>query len=343
MSQMNLAARLRNETVFILGAGASVPYNYPTGTELVRQIVKGKLPAKSALKGHKDFDDFRANLAGAKARSVDIFLSRDKHRRFEAVGKLAIAEQLILCEHHDKIFAPQIEDDWYEYVFNTVLEHTTDLIEVANIPLAFITFNYDRSLEHFLYTFLRSNFPNNTTNEVIAVIDKINIIHVYGCLGPLEWQDPSGRPYSSLISKAIVKEAANNILIMHEGTRDSDAFKFARALLEVADNIMFLGFGYHSANMERLAVPFNRLGGHAGNSGITPIRQIWGIAYGMTDEEAIHTANRFHRPWALRGCQKTGNDNRLTAARDLRPAMTGPCPFHKENCHGGRLYAGGVF
>jgi len=45
----------------------------------------------------------------------------------------------------------------------------------------------------------------------------------------------------------------------------------------------------------------------------------------------------------LRGCQKTGNNNRLTAARDLRPAMTGPCPFHKENCHGGRLYAGGVF
>jgi len=45
----------------------------------------------------------------------------------------------------------------------------------------------------------------------------------------------------------------------------------------------------------------------------------------------------------LRGCQTTGNDNRLTAARDLRPAMTGPCPFHKENCHGGRLYAGGVF
>ena len=45
----------------------------------------------------------------------------------------------------------------------------------------------------------------------------------------------------------------------------------------------------------------------------------------------------------LRSCQKTGNDNRLTAARDLRPATTGPCPFHKENCHGGRLYAGGVF
>ena len=33
-------------------------------------------------------------------------------------------------------------------------------------------------------------------------------------------------------------------------------------------------------------------------------------------------------------------NNPVTAmARYLRPPMTGPCPIHKENCHGGRLYA----
>jgi hypothetical protein len=36
------------------------------------------------------------------------------------------------------------------------------------------------------------------------------------------------------------------------------------------------------------------------------------------------------------------NGESLTPARDLRPAMTGPCPYHKENCHGGRLHAGEV-
>jgi hypothetical protein len=42
----------------------------------------------------------------------------------------------------------------------------------------------------------------------------------------------------------------------------------------------------------------------------------------------------------LRGCQKTGSGHLISTAQDLRPPRQTPCPFHKENCHGGRLYAG---
>jgi eukaryotic-like serine/threonine-protein kinase len=44
----------------------------------------------------------------------------------------------------------------------------------------------------------------------------------------------------------------------------------------------------------------------------------------------------------LRGCQKTLAKNSPSVARHLRPPMTVPCPIHKEVCHGGRMYAGGI-
>jgi hypothetical protein len=294
---MNLADRLRDETVFILGAGASVPYGFPTGGELVGNIIGGRFPPDSVVARHPQFNDFRANLAGAKARSVDIFLSRDKQREFESIGKLAIAENLLFCEAHEKIFGPDIKDDWYEYVFNTVLERTTDLAEVAELPLAFITFNFDRSLEHFLYVYLKSNFPNNVDAEVIEVIGRIKIVHVHGYLGPLDWQQTGGRSYGDKVTADSVMKAAQNIHIMHETIADSEDFKYARAIIELADSIMLLGFGYHAENMERLALPFKRLGGQSASSGVTQIRQIWGTAYGMTHVEAEHTRVAFNNEW----------------------------------------------
>jgi hypothetical protein len=59
-----------------------------------------------------------------------VFLGRDSQRRFEEVGKLAIAENLILKENHGALFHNRdIKDDWYAYLFNTLTAGIKELKE----------------------------------------------------------------------------------------------------------------------------------------------------------------------------------------------------------------------
>jgi hypothetical protein len=281
---------MKGPMVFVLGAGASKPYGYPLGKDLVWHIAADSLPAESCLDKPPHLHHyrvFRDNLANSKAPSVDLFLGRDSQHRFETVGKLAIAENLILKEDHSAIFHNQkIDDDWLGYLFNTLTAGIRTLADVGKLPISFVTFNYDRVLEHFLLNYLTSNFPDNNTGEVAAVIAKIPIIHVYGWLGPLDWQHTVGaRAYSPTINMDIVRNAADRITIMHEGKDQSDEFERVHNLFSIAQSIWLLGFGYHPENMRRLRLPFERLTQPNPVTGRNEF-SIVGTAYGLTPAEA---------------------------------------------------------
>jgi hypothetical protein len=117
--------------VFVLGAGASKPYGYPLGKDLVWNIAADSLPAESCLDKPPHIHRYRAfkdNLANSKAPSVDTYLARDSLRRFETVGKLAIAENLILKENHFAMFHNRnIDDDWLGYLFNELTAGIRDV------------------------------------------------------------------------------------------------------------------------------------------------------------------------------------------------------------------------
>ena len=286
--------------VFVLGAGSSVPYGYPSGRELVQRIVTpGPGSPSFTATNRSDFEAFREKLANCKARSIDAFLGRDKRRTFEDVGKLAIAETLIRCELHGRIFYDTVQDDWYEYVFNLCLADKTDIQDAQGLDIAFVTFNYDRSLEHFLFTFLVNNFDTDPVVVADIIGRCIPIVHVYGSLGPLPWQDATiGRAYSSVISPDIVQKAADSITILHQGKDDSEAFCQAHKLFEDADIIYILGFGYHSENMRRLKIPFERLGGHSASANVKPLR-IFGTTFGLTDAEARQVCALYGNQWLI--------------------------------------------
>jgi hypothetical protein len=272
--------------VFVLGAGASHPYGYPLGKDLVWTIATGSLPAESCLTNRNDYKWFKSNLANSKAGSVDVFLGRDSQQKFLEVGKLAIAEHLIVKEHHRALFYnPKNDDDWLGYLFNTLTAGIRELRHVRQLPISFVTFNYDRSLEYFLFHYLASNFPDNNTIDVAAVIRDIPIIHVYGSLGPLEWQAEGGREYAHTINPGIVAKAAAGITIMHEGKDDSPEFERAHDLFASAHCIWLLGFGYHPENMRRLRLPFDQLSQPNPATGRNEF-SIIGTVYGMTEAEA---------------------------------------------------------
>lgn len=138
-------------TVLILGAGASADYKYPAGSDFENQIC--------AL---ADDDNFLHQIEEHGVTKVGEFLSRysrsgygspdrflEDYPQYITAGKYCIAKILKSCEHARHLIPPQgPTPSWYQYLVNRIYPTTGDYFECQ---LSVVTFNYDRSLEHYLW------------------------------------------------------------------------------------------------------------------------------------------------------------------------------------------------
>ena len=247
--------------VLILGAGASSVYGFHTGEQLVSNIISNLRPlSKNETRGNDDWVaflidnfeikeeeiyDFQDKLYYAKI-SVDAFL--EYNQNFLKVGKLAIAMSLISQEYDEKLFSAQ--RNWLDYL-RIELDAPFDVF--GENELSIITFNYDRSVEQYLFTVLKNTYGRSNA-ECVEQLSKIPIIHVHGKLGSLPWQGKNGRPYENKITPENIKLASDQIIIISESNEDSKEFRQAFELLGNADEgkIYFLGFGFNPVNLRRL-------------------------------------------------------------------------------------------
>ena len=95
---------ITKQTVLILGAGASVPYGFPTGRSLLLQITDELAPeGDSGLRqillpfSDEHTSEFQAELLASNQPSVDAFI--ENRPSFTDIGKAAIAKKLIDCEN----------------------------------------------------------------------------------------------------------------------------------------------------------------------------------------------------------------------------------------------------
>lgn len=288
------------DTVFILGAGASKPYGYPTGKELRSFIcsnftshfnnilcndnhtaldIKGDY-TKASIRLSKKFKD-------SSTPSIDLWLTRNPD--FLDVGKLAITLKIFTDEQKSK-FREDIqypEQDWYSYLYHKM---TKSLIKpdsykkFRNNKVAFVTFNYDRSLEQFLYESLKDSFTSACPDEIIEELREIPFFHVYGKVADLDWEFNRGKKrlyylnqYNEQIHEKFslesLQEKASNITIVHEGEQHdcSDI----QDKISNAKKIFFLGFGYASENLEILRI----------NKILNDDYHIFGTALGFSKKE----------------------------------------------------------
>jgi len=246
-------------TVFILGAGASKPYGFPLGENLKNSICDKLRNATTkqfkqlANMGFKIelITNFQRSLYHSGRTSVDAFL---EHRpEFIEVGKAAITQELIPTEQTDNLFRPRPKGNWYQYLFNKL---NASFEQFDKNQVAFITFNYDRSLEQFLFTALLNSYPQGK-DECIAKINNIPIIHAYGQLGLLFWQSKDSIPYGSKVTGDVITKASSGIKIINENSAYVDykfEFKDAHDKLIWAKNIYIIGFGYDVTNLNRLEI-----------------------------------------------------------------------------------------
>ncbi len=251
---------IKEPTVLILGAGASKPYGYPTGKELVDFVINTHTTLVDFGASESDAKEFATDLRRSAVESIDTFLERRRHWR--ELGKLAIAVFLMRAEREDNLY-PGTGDNWYAFLMNTVDAGITGFDELEQNQISVITFNYDRSFEQFLFLCLSSRY-GKAPEEVAETLTRfMPIVHVHGQLGLLDWQNSGDSglakrkydaAYDSPEKKELVRACAEGITIMAEGEDDSLEFQKARRLIENAKHLFFLGFGYHETNLRRLGL-----------------------------------------------------------------------------------------
>jgi len=296
---------IKKATVFVLGASASLPYGYPSGETLVTEIVD-ELQSKASLFElcrqleftERDIISFAESLNRSGDKSIDAFLERNAG--FIRLGKIAITLKLIEKEDEDFLFSPG-DDKWYGHLVN---ELKSASVETFSNNVSFLTFNYDRSFDHYLFNSIMSSYEEIKDSAMCAeMVKKIPLIHLHGQIGKLPWQECQGidRPYSKstpssdLLKRALLAgvdwidlsqarhfmfDISNQIKIIHEKELDNDSgFQEAKKLLSKANNIYFLGFGYHDDNLRRLNI-----------AGLSPAvkRHIDGTSYGVGAAKKRH-------------------------------------------------------
>lgn len=272
----------KDNTVFVVGAGASNEFGLPVGSGLVKkikencvfdidqwgQIKNGPAPIFShydRLFGRNDPEkvrEFNLRLTASRqirdgidsADSIDEYIYRYSHDPIVAeVGKLQIAYAISLAEETSSLsgdtgFPNDIEraDNTWIWTFVKALINglkASDTDKIgANITI--ICFNYDRCIEHYLEYALTRSFHGMSLIEAREIVGRIKIIHPYGSLGQLS-EFPFGHAYE-------FARMAENIITWSETIRDENTVPDMRLAIKTAETIVFLGFGFANQNMQLL-------------------------------------------------------------------------------------------
>lgn len=282
-------------TLFILGAGASAPYDYPTGDRLRKSIVtslwevlsnttydqeKPLLPDKAVIKNFCDSLDKSDDLL------IDYFLETCNNSEFVRIGKIAILKFILQAELESSVkrnveFA---EDDWFPVLFGKITEGVKCVEDLALNRVNFITFNYDRLLEHRLVSAVKHKF-GVSWEESYRAFENIQIIHVFGRLPDLFFENNNGYQYGKNILLHQLVEHLDEIKTIHE--RSSINTSNISGLISGADSIYFLGFGYNEENLNLLNIKSN----------LCKETNIYGTAYRI-NETKINSIK--HKIWSKR-------------------------------------------
>jgi len=269
---------IKENTLFILGAGASTPYGFPTGNKLRENISKklGLLINKyinpeSSFEDDalfdllKDLPEFTSSLSRSLA-SIDLFLSWQN--RFEEIGKIGIILSIIDFEIQSTFReeSKNVSSDWYSHIFRFLTKDITkydDYKSFENNKVNFVTFNYDRSLEYLISDSLAAAFNLNMA-ELQGLMSNIQFHHVYGKVAKLSWQNEDSKVLDYLRPKSagnykfslnFIKSLMKNIYLIQE--RQDINKEIIKSLIKNASKIYVLGFGFLKENMEILDLVSN--------------------------------------------------------------------------------------
>jgi hypothetical protein len=288
------------KVVFVIGAGASYEYGLPLGSELKERIAKavrfrfeyghrlvgGDENLLDHIRRHAHGDGARSNeytkAANLLANAIPAFVSVDEALHYVSgsveaieVGKIAIIDQILAAERKSKLAFDQntgrirsLPDGWLAEMLS-IAAAGLRRSELATIfdHVTFVNFNYDRVIEQYLYWALQENL-SATAEQAAHIVSNLNMLRPYGSIGKFSqnFNDQLGfgsTAYSDPFARLESLGTYTDQRPMHDLAEMDNA-------LHVAKLIIFLGFGYHTSNVDLIKRP-------PGGGGLTVMGTVTGI------------------------------------------------------------------
>jgi len=238
-----------------------MPYGFPSGAQLKDWICKAtededwigrELRDKLGI-DHQEIKDFARTLRHSHINSIDAFLFR--RPEFNGIGKFAIAAHICRLEITDRLDSTADNEHWYRLLWNKMVANAGNAKDVIRNQVRFVSFNYDRSLERFLFGAAKHTY-GLSDEEAYIVSRSFGIIHVYGQVGVFHYVGDQGdaRLYNEQVTAKALRIAADGIRLIPEERGDNSQFKLARNWLDWAEKVCFLGFGFDPTNCDNLGL-----------------------------------------------------------------------------------------
>ena len=305
---------LNAKTLFVVGAGASKEAGLPTGNELKAKIAEklcfkfdefgskqlaGDSEILGTLKKHvaalitfpneiNSYVHAGQRIANAMPQAISIDNFIDSHQgdeKIELCGKLAIVKSILEAEKNSNLFCDQhrqsqinftrIEETWYNKFMKLLTEECRkEDIKGRLQNVSFITFNYDRCIEHFLFHALQ-NYYGIDAPEATEYLASLKVFHPYGLVGHLPWGiGPGGTPFGGHEYRDDLLSLTKQIKTFTERVEEETMLEEIRKTVREAEFVVFLGFAFHKQNMRLLQPMENR------NS-----KQVFATAKGISDSD----------------------------------------------------------
>ncbi len=217
-----------------------------------------------ALKEIPKVQRFVSALKEYRPTNIDLFLKY--HPEFRTVGKDMIAGRILACENEAHIQGGGVKDNWYNYLVEAIIKGCDTPEDIHKNKLTIVTFNYDISLEAFLYKRLKG--VSFFKDEIDKFLESLEIIHIYGQLGLPKWQKNCyGNDFavpertfeyqaSSINTLQTIRSVAEGIQVIGESKqqdfKNATHVKLARKHISDAVNIFIFGYAFDPDNSNLL-------------------------------------------------------------------------------------------
>ncbi len=230
---------------------------------------------------------FSRILRSSYPNSIDEFLAANKSPYFLEIGKIGIVLTISQFERDSNLFSQEKEEigvaepkfkvempnkNWYQSLWAKVSGGcaTLEQFKESLNNLTIVTFNYDRTLEHFIYKCAIGLFgvydlatgKINNEKSIQDVIRQLKKWSIYGQIGRLAWQrgDTAPLPFGTQfrntevnLSDQLVASSKSIITLAEDALykkRQQSIMSDLVFQLQEADKIHFLGFGFHPQNLQ---------------------------------------------------------------------------------------------
>lgn len=247
--------------VLIVGAGASKCWDFPLGSELLRDCVKPLQGLCKCLEVNEPshHEELRAEFIQAcrdtTYGTIDELLKRRPRLRHQ--GALAIAAAL--ADHQLRATTRPLDENlWYSALYRHFVKEIDPREPMFSQDLEIVTFNYDVNIEVAIARHLRAD--RDDLSDALAAVEyaySLPIHHVHGKLYlPIRIQDrirDSRRAPS--ITLAEIEEIASALQFTHDALLGNTThLDRARASIERADRLFFIGFGFDPVNLAKIGL-----------------------------------------------------------------------------------------